>query len=129
MLPILKLIPNKVWLGLAVISLIMVSGWVGQREGYLRAERDFNKASLTVLEDSVSDLNITLGEAIDLQRKARDEAQKLSDEVLKSREKHNKDFKELLNEAKNSQPGSDCDNLSPEYIKLLESLFPRNKAD
>ncbi len=133
MMAIFRLIPKKVWIVLGValmyLSSIYFANTYGKREGYLKAERDFNKASLSAIESSVEDLNSKLAKAIATYKEGLQEAHRLSQKVFESNVTHNNNYQELLNEAKKKggSSGGDCSELSAEYIKLFQSIYPQRE--
>lgn len=133
MLNILKLIPQKIWIIIGIFILWGSSIWYvqttsedrGFQDGYRKAEREYNEASLKLLRDDLSAISLGLGKVLDKQRSDAEASQRMA-ERLSQVETNTKKSRELLDAAKksvseNNPGGLDC-TFPPEFILLLKSL-------
>ncbi len=131
LLSMFSMVPKKLWMVLGIIAIYLSSVYFantsGKKEGYLKAERDFNKASLEAIEGSMSDLNLRLSKALEKQEDGLVAMERLSEKVSLSNTVHNKSYQEMLNEAKKNTSSGDCDKLSGEYVRLFQSIYPKRE--
>lgn len=125
---ITKFIPPKVLIAVG----ILITGYLGiqyvhhsgVKEGYLKAQREYSEASKTALEASMSEVNLALAKVL---AKQENDSKVVSSLYVKISEVELEEDKylEILNEAKKSN--SACEQLSDEYLRLFQSIYPARK--